>query len=122
MCGPTYEAAFIQNTNQTSSHTHTTCTLTNSIHKHAQTPVCPEYVIYVIRWDQFITSELHEEASLSSLNIEWHRLVFKHIDKLRAWHSPWLNRLDTIFRSGWRSGAGCDLFSLAWDEEVDVVF
>jgi len=79
--------------------------------------------IYVVNWDQFITtSELHEEASLPPLNIEWRRLVCKQIDRLRAWHSAWLDRLHTIFRSGWRSGAGRDLFSLAWDEEVDAVF
>lgn len=49
----------------------------------------------MISWDQFImTSEFHEENYLCTPTG----------DIIRAWQTNWLNRLNLIFRSGWRSG------------------
>lgn len=49
--------------------------------------------IYMVGWERFIaTAELHDQAYLLPQNIEWHRMVCKQTDSLRAWHTDWLDR------------------------------
>ena len=78
--------------------------------------------IYNVSWDDFVlTSELHEEASVLPLNLDWRRLVCKQLDKLRFWHPDWIDRI-SVFLEGGRAGLGHDLLSLDWEEEIEPIF
>ena len=79
--------------------------------------------VYNVRWDSFVSnSHLHERADVLPLNQEWRRLVCKQLDRLHSWSPDWLEILTACFRRRQRPGLGHDLFSLAWDEEIEPMF
>lgn len=71
---------------------------------------------------QSTTSELHEEVSLLPLNIVGCELIYEQNYKLTARHIDWLDRLNLVFRSRWRSESGHGLFPLVRNEGVDAGF
>ena len=70
-----------------------------------------------VSWDQFITTKTnHERSGMLPLNIYWHEMVRKQLERLSSWSPDWLEKLLALSREGRRQGIARSLLDGDWDE------